>query len=101
MPTRTLPRHDVTLADGRRLYYNQNESRRIADSGSAGSVYTTKPGPAGALRVLVTIDQEPQRGEHYHLSGSYPEHTPTLDEMLALYLCTFCLATTCSGYTNC
>jgi len=84
MPTRTLPTRDVTLADGRRLYYNADESRRTMSSGQAGSVYLTKRGPAGVLRVLVTIDQEPERGEHYHLSASYPEHTPTPDEVLAV-----------------
>jgi len=83
MPTRTLPTHDVTLADGRRLYYQQGESRQYAASGKHASVYMTKRGPDGALRILVTVDDEPERGEHYHLSGSYPVRTPTPDEMVA------------------
>jgi len=44
----------------------------------------TKHGPDGALRILVTVDEEPERGEHYHLSASYPSYTPTPDEMLAV-----------------
>ncbi len=83
MPTRTLPTRDVTLADGRRLYYQQEESRRCAEAGKATAVYMTKRGPDGALRILITVDDEPERGEHYHLSGSYPERTPTPDEMMA------------------
>jgi hypothetical protein len=82
MPTRTLPTRDVTLADGRRLYYQQEESRRCAEAGKATAVYLTKRGPDGALRILITVDDEPERGEHYHLSGSYPERTPTPDEMM-------------------
>jgi hypothetical protein len=82
MPTRTLPTRDVTLADGRRLYYQQEESRRCAEAGKATAVYMTKRGPDGALRILITVDDEPERGEHYHLSGSYPERTPTPDEMM-------------------
>ncbi len=82
MPTRTLPTRDVTLADGRRLYYQQGESRHYADQGQHASVYMTKRGPGGALRILITVDDEPERGEHDHLSGSYPEQTPTPDEML-------------------
>jgi len=82
MPMRTLPTRDVTLTDGRRLYYQQRESRQHADQGQQASVYMTKRGPAGALRLLLTVDDEPERGEHYHLSGSYPERTPTPDEML-------------------
>ncbi len=84
MPTRTLPTRDVTLADGRRLYYQQGESRQYAASGKHASVYMTKRGPDGALRILVTVDEEPERGEHYHLSASYPDFTPTPDEMLAV-----------------
>ncbi len=84
MPTRTLPTRDVTLADGRRLYYQQGESRQYAASGKQASVYMTKRGPDGALRILVTVDDEPERGEHYHLSASYPDFTPTPDEMLAV-----------------
>ncbi len=83
MPTRTLPTRDVTLADGRRLYYQQGESRQYAASGKHASVYMTKRGPDGALRILITVDDEPDYGEHYHLSGSYPERTPTPDEMMA------------------
>ena len=83
MPMRTLPTRDVTLADGRRLYYQQGESRQYADRGKQASVYMTKRGPAGALRLLLTVDDEPGHGEHYHLSGSYPEQTPTPDEMVA------------------
>ncbi len=82
MPTRTLPTRDVTLADGRRLYYQQGESRQHAETGTQASVYMSKRGPDGALRILITVDDEPERGEHYHLSGSYPERTPTPDEML-------------------
>ena len=67
MPTRTLPTRDVTLADGRRLYYQQEESRRCAEAGKHASVYMTKRGPHGALRILITVDDEPERGEHYHL----------------------------------
>jgi len=29
------------------------------------------------------LDDEPERGEHYHLSGSYPARTPAPDEMMA------------------
>ena len=83
MPTRTLPTRDVTLVDGRRLYYQQGESRQHANQGQHASVYMTKRGPDGALRILITVDDEPARGEHYHLSGSYPERTPTPDEMVA------------------
>jgi hypothetical protein len=83
MPTRTLPTRDVTLADGRRLYYQQEESRRCAEAGKATAVYMTKRGPDGALRILITVDDEPERGEHYHLSGSYSTRTPTPDEMVA------------------
>jgi len=83
MPTRTLPTRDVTLADGRRLYYQQGESRQHAAHGKHASVYMTKRGPDGALRILITVDDEPDYGEHYHLSGSYPERTPTPDEMMA------------------
>jgi len=83
MPTRTLPTRDVTLADGRRLYYQQGESRQHAAQGHHASVYMTKRGPDGALRILITVDDEPDYGEHYHLSGSYPERTPTPDEMVA------------------
>ncbi len=85
MPTRTLPTRDVTLADGRRLYYHAEESRRLAERGTATSVHTTKRGPNGVLRVVVTVDDDPdERGEHYHLSASYPDDTPTPDEMLAV-----------------
>jgi len=85
MPTRTLPTRDVTLADGRRLYYHAEESRRLAERGKATSVHTTKRGPNGVLRVVVTVDDDPdERGEHYHLSASYPDYTPTPDEMLAV-----------------
>jgi len=83
MTTRTVPTRDVTLADGRRLYYQQGESRQHAEAGKQASVYMTKRGPDGALRILVTVDDEPARGEHYHLSGSYPARTPTPEEMLA------------------
>lgn len=84
MITRTLPTRDVTLSDGRRLYYQQDLSRQHAALGTSASVYQTKRGPAGALRVLLTIDDLPERGEHYHLSASYPDHMPTPDEMLAV-----------------
>jgi len=84
MPTRTLPTRDVTLADGRRLYHQQGESRQYAASGKHASVYMTKRGPDGALRILITVDDEPERDEHYHLSASYPDFTPTPDEMLAV-----------------
>ncbi len=84
MPMRTLPTCDVTLADGRRLYYQHEKSRQYADQGKQASVYMTKRGPDGALRILLTVDDEPERGEHYHLSGSYPEQTPTPDEMVAV-----------------
>jgi len=80
---RTLPTRDVTLADGRRLYYQQGESRQHAAHGKQASVYLTKRGPDGALRILVTVDDDPSYGEHYHLSGSYPTRTPTSDEMMA------------------
>ena len=83
MPTRTLPTRDVTLADGHRLYYQQGESRQHAAHGKHASVYMTKRGPDGALRILITVDDEPDYGEHNHLSGSYPERTPTPDEMMA------------------
>ena len=83
MPTRTLPTRDVTLADGRRLYYQQGQSRQHTEHGTPASVYMTKRGPNGALRILITVDNEPAHGEHYHLSGSYPDRTPTSDEMLA------------------
>jgi len=83
MPTRTLPTRDVTLADGRRLYYQQGESRQHAAAGKQTSVYMSKRGPDGALHILITVDDEPARGEHYHLSGSYPARTPTPDEMVA------------------
>jgi len=83
MTTRTLPTRDVTLADGRRLYYQQGESRQHAETGTQASVYMTKRGPDGALHILITVDDEPERGEHYHLSGSYPARTPTPDEMAA------------------
>ncbi len=83
MLMRTLPTRDVTLADGRRLYYQHAESRRHAEAGVAASVYMSKRGPDGALRILITVDDEPDYGEHYHLSGSYPERTPTPDEMVA------------------
>jgi len=82
MPTRTLPTRDVTLADGRRLYYQQGESRQHAEAGTQVSVYMTKRGPDGALRILITVDDAPDYGEHYHLSSSYPERTPTPDEMM-------------------
>ena len=85
MPTRTLPTRDVMLADGRRLYYHAEESRRLTERGKATSVHTTKRGPNGVLRVIVTIDDEPdERSEHYHLSASYPDATPTPDEMLTV-----------------
>jgi len=83
MPMRTLPTRDVTLADGRRLYYQHDESRRHVEVGRQASVYLTKRGPDGALRLLITVDDEPAYGEHYHLSGSYPARTPTPDEMMA------------------
>ena len=80
-----MPTRDVTLADGRRLYYHAEESRRLAERGKATSVHTTKRGPNGVLRVVVTVDDDPdERGEHYHLSASYPDDTPTPDEMLAV-----------------
>jgi len=82
MPTRTLPTRDVTLADGLRLYYQQEENRRCAEAGKATAVYMTKRGPDGALRILITVDDEPERGEHYHLSGSYPARTPAPEEMM-------------------
>jgi len=85
MPTRTLPARDVTLADGRRLYYKAEESAHIAaDGGRPSSLHTTKRGPNGVLRVIITVDDDPDLGEHYHLSTSYPEHTPTPDEVLAV-----------------
>ncbi len=61
MPTRTLPTRDVTLADGRRLYYQQGESGQHAAADKPASVYMTKRGPDGALRILVTVDDEPAR----------------------------------------
>ena len=59
MPTRTLPTRDVTLADGRRLYYQQEESRRCAEAGKATAVYMTKRGPDGALHILITWTTSP------------------------------------------
>ena len=87
MTTRTVPTRDVTLADGRCLYYQHDESRRHAEAGTHASVYLTKRGPDGALRILITVDDAPDYGEHYHLSGSYPERTPTPDEMMTYSIC--------------
>jgi len=82
MTTRTLPTRDVTLTDGRRLYYQQDYTRAGAAANQPHSFYKTKR--AGGLIVLITIDTLPERGEHYHVSVSYPDHTPTPDEVLSV-----------------
>ncbi len=70
MPTRTLPTRDVTLADGRRLYDQHDESRHHAETGTQASIYRTKRGPDGALHLLITVDDEPAHGAHDHRTTS-------------------------------
>jgi len=77
MPTRTLPTRDMTLADRRCLYYQQGESRQHANQGQHASVYMTKRGSDGALRILITVDDEPERVEPYRgVAGGYVAVSP-------------------------
>jgi len=66
-----LPTRDVTLADGRRLYYQQEESRRHAQAGKQASVYMTRRGPDGTLHILIALDDEPTHGAHDHLTTAW------------------------------
>lgn len=82
MPQRTLPTRDLTMPGGARLYYKGDLSQRLGVS-AHGSLYESTRA-AGNLHVVLTIDETPKRGEHYHLSISAPDRTPAAEELVAV-----------------